>query len=178
MRRDPRSLGMALAIPALMMFLFGYALTLDVDRVPLAVWDQSGTPESRDLVSRFDGSRYFDVRPGAGGYPGIERAVLSREIMAALVIPRDFAAETAARALREERIANETLEVWLGRGLVALLLLAGAVAIRVYGGEALLGFSFSVPDGATPGIQSVLGWSIAVAACVGISSVFKLAGKR
>jgi hypothetical protein len=94
------------------------------------------------------------------------------------VIPRDFAAQTAARALREERIANETLEVWLGRGLVALLLLAGAVAIRVYGGEALLGFSFSVPDGATPGIQSVLGWSIAVAACVGISSVFKLAGKR
>lgn len=93
-------------------------------------------------------------------------------------IPRDFAAETAARALREQRIANETLEVWLGRGLVALLVLAGAVAIRVYGGEALLGFSFSVPDGATLGIQSVVGWSFAVAACVGISAVFSFAGKR
>ena len=93
-------------------------------------------------------------------------------------IPRDFAAETAARALREQRIANETLEVWLGRGLVALLLLAGAVAIRVYGGEALLGFSFSVPDGATLGIQSVVGWSFAIAACIGISSVFAFAGKR
>jgi len=93
-------------------------------------------------------------------------------------IPRDFAAETAARALREERIANETLEVWLGRGLVALLVLAGAVAIRLYGGNALLGFSFSVPDGATPGIQSVVGWSFAVAACVGVSSVFAFAGKR
>jgi ABC-2 type transport system permease protein len=99
-RRDPRSLGMALAIPALMMFLFGYALTLDVDHVPLAVWDQSGTPESRDLVSRFVGSRYFDVRIAPGGYPEIERAILSREIMAAVVIPRDFAArlDSAARA--------------------------------------------------------------------------------
>ncbi len=95
-RRDPRSLGMALAIPALMMFLFGYALTLDVDNVPLAVWDQSGTPESRELVSRFEGSRYFDVRPGALGYPEIERAILDREVLAALVIPRDFAARLNA----------------------------------------------------------------------------------
>jgi len=94
--RDPRSLGMALAIPALMMFLFGYALTLDVDNVPLAVWDQSGTPESRDLVSRFEGSRYFDVRFGALGYPEIERAILEREILAAVVIPWDFAARLAA----------------------------------------------------------------------------------
>lgn len=94
--RDPRSLGMALAIPALMMFLFGYALTLDVDNVPLAVWDQSGTPESRELVSRFDGSRYFDVRLWAKGYPEIERAILERRILAALVVPRDFAPRLAS----------------------------------------------------------------------------------
>jgi hypothetical protein len=94
------------------------------------------------------------------------------------VIPHDFARETAARALREQRIANETLEVWLGRGLVALLVLVGAVAIRAYGGDQLLGLSFSVPDAATLGIQSVVGWSVAVAACVGISSVFSFAGKR
>lgn len=108
-------------------------------------------------------------------YRLIARALRTPDLDA---IPRDFAAETAARALREQRIANETLEVWLGRGLVALLLLAGAIAIRVYGGEALLGFSFSVPDGATLGIQSVVGWSFAIAACIGISSVFAFAGKR
>ena len=93
-------------------------------------------------------------------------------------IPLDFAAQTAARAVREARVANEKFEIWLGRGLVALLLLAGAVAIRVYGGESLLDFSFSVPDGATVGIQTVLGWSLAVAACIGISSAFAFAGKR
>ena len=60
--RDPRSLGMAIAIPMLMLMLFGYALTLDVDHVPLVVWDQSRTPDSRELVSRFAGSPYFSLR--------------------------------------------------------------------------------------------------------------------
>ena len=57
--RDPRSLAMGIAIPMLLLVLFGYALTLDVDDVPLVIWDQSETPASRDLVSGFQGSRYF-----------------------------------------------------------------------------------------------------------------------
>ena len=59
--RDPRSLGMAIAIPILMLLLFGFALTLDVDHVPLVVWDQSGTPDSRELVAKFAGSPYFSL---------------------------------------------------------------------------------------------------------------------
>jgi len=91
-RRDPRSLGMAIAIPMLLILLFGYALTLDVDNVPIAVWDQSVSPESRELISRFEGSRYFDVRLRAKGYPDIERAIEASRVMAAVVIPRDFSA--------------------------------------------------------------------------------------
>jgi hypothetical protein len=92
-------------------------------------------------------------------------------------LPGDFAARTAARALREQRIANETVEVWLERGLLVLLLLAGAATLLAYR-DSLPGLSLSVPAGATVGIQSVLGWSLAVAACVGLSSVFAFAGKR
>ena len=61
-RRDPRSLGLAVGIPMLMLLMFGYALTLDVNRVPVVVRDQSGTPESRALVARFTATRYFDLR--------------------------------------------------------------------------------------------------------------------
>ncbi|HSW51494.1 MAG TPA: hypothetical protein VLH09_15010, partial [Bryobacteraceae bacterium] len=59
--RDPRSLIMALAVPVLMLILFGYALTLDVDRIPTVIYDQDHSPQSRELVSRFAGSRYFQI---------------------------------------------------------------------------------------------------------------------
>ena len=74
-RRDPRSLLLGIGLPLLLLLLFGYALTLDVDNVPLAVWDQSETPESRELIARFDGSRYFEVRRHVVSYPEIEQAM-------------------------------------------------------------------------------------------------------
>ena len=69
--RDPRSLGMGIAIPMLLLLLFGYALTLDVDNVPLVVWDQSESPASRQLVSGFLGSRYFLLRSYVHNYPEV-----------------------------------------------------------------------------------------------------------
>jgi hypothetical protein len=93
-------------------------------------------------------------------------------------LPADFAARTAALAVRESRIVNENVEVWLGRGLVALLLLAGAAALRIYADESLFGLSVSLPERAEFGIQTVLSWSLAIAACVGLSSVFAAARKH
>ncbi len=93
--RDPRSLLLAIGIPVLMLVLFGYALTLDVDNVPLVVLDQSGTPASRDLVSRFSGSRYFSLRRFVDNERQAVRAIDRGEVMAALVIPRAFAQDVA-----------------------------------------------------------------------------------
>ncbi|NLF07366.1 MAG: ABC transporter permease [Pirellulaceae bacterium] len=90
--RDPLSLTMALATPGFLLILFGFALTLDVDNVPLAVWDQSNTPRSRELVSRFDDSRYFSLEKRFDNYRDLVRAIDSGEVMLGLVIPRDFAA--------------------------------------------------------------------------------------
>jgi ABC-2 type transport system permease protein len=89
--RDPRALGISIALPLVLLLLFGYALTLDVDRVPLVVWDQSRTPQSRELVARFEGSRYFQLRDRVDGYPAVESDLDHSEAMMALVIPRDFA---------------------------------------------------------------------------------------
>jgi ABC-2 type transport system permease protein len=94
--RDPRSLGMGIAIPILLLVIYGYALTMDVDEVPLVIWDQSETPPSRELVSGFLGSRYFAWRGHVSSYPELERAIDSRQAMAALVIPADFARQIAA----------------------------------------------------------------------------------
>ncbi|MDR3580584.1 MAG: ABC transporter permease [Oryzomonas sp.] len=88
--RDPRSLIMGLAIPMLMLFLFGYALNLDIEKVKLAVWDRSDTVASRDFVSRFASSRYFRLVERASSYGEIERAIDSRSAIIALVVPEGF----------------------------------------------------------------------------------------
>ncbi|MBI2354212.1 MAG: ABC transporter permease [Deltaproteobacteria bacterium] len=88
--RDPRSLMMGIGIPMLLLFLFGFALTLDVDRVPLVVWDQCESAQSRDFISRFSGSRYFDLRIRSDNYRRIEQAIDRREALIALVVPPDF----------------------------------------------------------------------------------------
>ena len=94
-RRDPRALGISIVLPMFLLLLFGYALTLDVDHVPFLVWDQSGTPQSRELISRFEGSAYFTLTGGASGYRDIEAAVDAGRVMMGLVIPSDFGRRVA-----------------------------------------------------------------------------------
>jgi ABC-2 type transport system permease protein len=95
--RDFRSLLMAIATPVMLLTLFGYALTLDVDNVPMAVWDQSGTARSRELISRFasmgygSGPRYFSIRKYVDNYAELEREIDTGRVMMGLVVPRDFA---------------------------------------------------------------------------------------
>lgn len=89
--RDPRSLGMAIAIPMLLLVLFGYALKLDVDNVPIVVWDRSESHASGEFISRFDGSAYFSIKEYVHTYPEVEHAIDSAQALVALVIPENFA---------------------------------------------------------------------------------------
>ena len=89
--RDPRSLAMGIAIPILMLILYGYALTLDVDNVPSVIWDQSESVISRDFINRFSGSRYFSIQKYVQNYDEVEKAIDSGLALLALIIPKDFA---------------------------------------------------------------------------------------
>ncbi|MCC6124988.1 MAG: ABC transporter permease [Pirellulales bacterium] len=102
--RDYRSLMMAIAIPIMMLVLFGYALTLDVDNVPLAVWDQSGTAQSRDFIARFDGSRFFSVRGTVVNQREMDYTIDSGRALGVLVVPRDFAQKLAAGRAAEAQL--------------------------------------------------------------------------
>ena len=133
--RDSRSLAMAIAIPILLLILFGYALTLDVDQVPLKVWDQSRTPDSRRFLSRFSGSRYFQLRDDANNYRELERAIDTRETLMAMVIPRDFAERLrAGRSVSVQLIVDGsdsmTATIALGYAEAAAMLYSQSLALE------------------------------------------------
>lgn len=89
--RDWRSLTLALAIPLVLILLYGHALTLDLRLVPTVVWDQSKTSASRELLELFAGSPYFSIRGYRDGYQDLQHDLDRGAAMIALVIPADFA---------------------------------------------------------------------------------------
>ena len=91
--RDPRSLFIAAALPALLLLLFGYALSLDVDRIPTLIYDSDQTSHSRELIARFEGSRFFEVLGSTDNYATIEHRIDRGECLLAVVIPDHFSAD-------------------------------------------------------------------------------------
>ncbi|MCC6362486.1 MAG: ABC transporter permease [Bryobacterales bacterium] len=59
--RDPRMKGVIFMMPVIQLFVFGYAVTTDVKNIPTLVYDLDNSVASRELVSRFLKSGYFDV---------------------------------------------------------------------------------------------------------------------
>ena len=69
--RDPRMRSMLVLPPLIQLMIFGYAASLDVDNAKIAWMDQDRTPESRELLSEFEGSGRFVL----AGFPSDERAM-------------------------------------------------------------------------------------------------------
>ncbi len=94
--RDRNSLIMALALPFVLLLLFGYALSLDVDRIPTWIADADGSPASRDLIARIRGSRYFEIQ-GIASQPAVVQEKIDRdECLLGFSIPRGFARDLEA----------------------------------------------------------------------------------
>ena len=60
-RRDRLSLAMAFLMPVMLLFIYGYAVTFDVDRISTVVCDLDKSSLSRELIREFDKSGYFTV---------------------------------------------------------------------------------------------------------------------
>jgi len=88
--RDPRSLALVILMPALLMLLFGYAVTLDVKNVSMAVLDRDRTQESLNFIQRFSASPYFSLRFWVRDEKEMRRLIDQGEVKMGLVIPWDF----------------------------------------------------------------------------------------
>jgi len=88
--RDPRSLGLVILMPAILMLLFGYAVSLDVKQVKMAVLNYDGSQESLSFVHRFSGSPYFYLSGFVQNEREMRRLIDEGTIRMGLVLPRDF----------------------------------------------------------------------------------------
>lgn len=89
--RDRRTLALILVIPIMQLFLLGYAATNDVRNVPLAVFDQSNSAESRALLDAYRAADYFSIAFAAGSESEIQSLIETGQARAALIIPPDYA---------------------------------------------------------------------------------------
>ena len=97
LRRDPRTTLTLLGMPMVMLLIYGYALSFDVQHIRFAVVDQDGTRPSRDVAQAFLQSGYFDL-VSQGRDPRVLDALFdSGRIQAALVIPSGYGSDLAAR---------------------------------------------------------------------------------
>jgi ABC-2 type transport system permease protein len=94
--RDKRTLALILMMPLIQLFLLGYAATNDVRNVPLAVYDQSHSPEARALLEAYRAADYFKVAYAVGSEAEIQTLIEKGEAKAGLIIPPDYAAQLKA----------------------------------------------------------------------------------
>jgi ABC-2 type transport system permease protein len=91
--RDIRSLIGALFLPLLMISLYGYALSLDVDRIPTMVFDRDESPAYREFVGLVNGSRYFQIVGYITHNDEIDQALMRGDALMVLVLPERFSSK-------------------------------------------------------------------------------------
>jgi len=91
MRRDRLTFALILLIPLIQLLLFGYAIQTEVKHISTVVFDQSLTPQSRELTSSFSASGYFDVKYAANSYAEVSKLIDSGQAKAGIIYPPDFA---------------------------------------------------------------------------------------
>jgi len=99
--RDPRSLALVILMPVLLMLLFGYAVTLDVKKVSMAVLDRDRSQESLNFIQRFSASPYFDLRLWVQDEKAVMRLIDQGAVKMGLIIPWDF-----SKTIKAEKIAS------------------------------------------------------------------------
>lgn len=89
--RDKRARFFLFGPPIIQMLVFGYAATLEIKHVPTAIVDYDNSQVSRDFISRFQGSRYFDVRKRLSDRRQIQEVIDNGEVTMTILINAGFA---------------------------------------------------------------------------------------
>jgi ABC-2 type transport system permease protein len=91
LRRDPRSMVLAFAVPLFLLLFFGYAISWDVQDIRLSVVDLDNSEASRSLTGAFASSGYFSIRSRPERTSSAEAELLRAAVRGVLVIPAGYA---------------------------------------------------------------------------------------
>jgi len=94
--RDPSSILIAFVLPAVLLFLFGYGVSLDTARTRVGLVIESQRPLTQDLAASFQASRYFEVSIGRDRRDFEEALVLGR-VRGLIIVPATFTSDFAAQ---------------------------------------------------------------------------------
>lgn len=89
-KRDYIRLAFAILGPILLMVVFGYGISFDVENLNYAVLDLDRTPESMEYLDNFSSSRYFKQEPPISSHAELEDRLRSGELRLAIEIPPGF----------------------------------------------------------------------------------------
>ena len=95
--RDRLSLAMAFLMPILLLFIFGYAITLDVNNLKTIVYDLDRSSMSRELIRQFTASGYFSIVRHAGDHREIDHYLDTGKAQIAISIPADSSRDLRSR---------------------------------------------------------------------------------
>ena len=92
MKRDNLTLALMILMPIIQLLVFGFAIHTDVKHLNSVVFDQSLSSESRDLLTSFTASEYFDINYIAHSFEEADQLVDSGQAKVAIIIPPDLSA--------------------------------------------------------------------------------------
>jgi ABC-2 type transport system permease protein len=103
-RRDKGLLQMVLLAPLLQLLIYGYVVATEIRALPIAVYDQSASSESRRLLDRFVASGYFMLEGYVDSLAGAEHNLNEGRALVVLVIPEDYARNVRAGVLAKVQL--------------------------------------------------------------------------
>lgn len=122
--RDPLYFSLAFVVPSMIMLMFGYGISLDVENIPFAVVDYDKTQLSRDYTYKFAKSRYFNLKAYVEDERLLDKMLNKGAIRVGIVIPEHFQKDlSAGRDVAVQSLIDGTLpyRTKITKGYVAVM---------------------------------------------------------
>lgn len=111
--RDARTTMILLLMPVILIILFGYAITTEIKRVPIAIFDQSRDELTLKMTDRLNASEYFELYTTVDSYEDAGALFRQGKVHVIVVFPPGYAstADAQVQVLADATDPNEATQL-------------------------------------------------------------------